>query len=329
MLFAFISRGNSVVFSYATVQVIYVTERSMSVKNSLISAIMMLFVAFGVMKGFMHYSAKQKIDELISPMKSLLNIEYNGISTSIFGPVGIKGLRLTSFTGDEILTFGKVTLSSFEKAENEKFPSHLSITLEDVRFDTRFLNEVTNDDIPKFVKELGYGELYKASNNLQKLGYDKIITDVSFDFSYKKELGSLKLRLREDIQQLGEIDILLDVIGFVPGMRALGADLKINKMSIMFNDDSYTNRLLNQFAEKESRAIDEYRIEIVKQLKDYFISNKIALSDDDINALKNFIMKPEKLIVKIHPYDPVSIENLKFYKREDVPNILNLSISSE
>lgn len=301
----------------------------MPVRNYLVSVIMMIFVAFGITKGIMYYNAKQKIDELILPMKSFLGVEYRGISTSILGSIGVKGLRLKTFNGDEILTFGKVTLSSFNKDENEKIPSNLSIKLEDVQFDTRFLNEVTNDDIPVFVKELGYGELYKASNNLAKLGYDKIISDVSFEFSYKKELGGVKIRLRENIRQLGEFDFLLDVIGFVPGMRAMGGDLRINKISLMFNDDSYTDRLLKQFAEKNSKAIDVYRTEIVQQLQHYLEKNKIILQDEDINALRKFIIKPDKLVIKVHPYEPVSIDSLKFYKREDVPNILNLNISSK
>lgn len=292
---------------------------------------MMVFVAFGVIKGFLYYNAKQKIDELLTPMKSVIHVEYDGISTSVLGAIGIKGLRLNTFDGDEVLTFGKVTLNSFDKKENEKIPSYLSITLADVRFDTRFISEVKNDDIPTFVKELGYGELYKESNNLQKLGYDRIISDINFDFTYKKELGGVKIRFQENIKQLGELDILLDVIGFVPGMRAMGAgaDLKINKMSLMFNDNSYTNRLLKRFAERESQELDVYRSKLVNQIKHYLEKNKIVLKDEDINALKNFILKPSKLVVKIHPAEPVLLENLKFYKREDVPAILNLTINSE
>ncbi|MFV2060457.1 MAG: hypothetical protein ACC653_07200 [Gammaproteobacteria bacterium] len=301
----------------------------MSLRNAAVSMIMMLFVAFGVMKGFMYYSAKEKIDELIHPMKSFLNVEYQGISTSLMGSIGIKGLRLTSFNGDEILSFGRVTLSSFEKADNEKIPSNLSILLDDVQFDARHLNEVTNNEIPNFVRELGYGELYKFSNNLEKLGYDKITADIIFEFSYKKELGGVKLRLRENIVELGELDIFLDVIGFVPGMHAMGADLKIKKISLMFDDDSYTNRILKRFADKDNKAVNEYRIEIAQQLKKFLAQNKIMLDDSDINALKKFINKPKKLIVKIHPAEPVSVENLKFYKREDIPKILNLNISTE
>ncbi len=301
----------------------------MSVRNSVVSVIMMIFVVFGAIKGFMHYSAKQQIDELILPMRSFINVDYNGISTSVFGSVGVKGLRLTSFNGDEVLTFGKVTLSSFEKEKSNKIPSNLSIILEDVRFDTRYLNEVTDDDIPVFVKELGYSELYKFSNNLEKLGYDKISTDIKFEFSYRKEFGSVKLRLRENIKELGELDFLLDVIGFVPGMKAMSADLKINKISLMFDDDSYTNRLLKRFAEKDSRGVEEYRTEIAKQLEHYLAKNKIILESSDLKALKKFINKPDKIIVKVHPLEPVSIENLKFYKHEDVPKILNLKISTE
>ncbi len=301
----------------------------MSFRNIIVSGVMMVFVAFGVMKGFLYYSAKQKIDELLIPMKSFLHVEYDGISTSVLGAIGIKGLRLNTFDGDEVLTFGKVTLNSFDKAEHEKIPSYLSITLDDVRFDTRFITQVANEDVPSFVKELGYSELYKESNNLQKLGYDRIISDINFDFSYKKELGGVKIRFQENIKQLGELDILLDVIGFVPGMRAMGADLKINKISLMFNDDSYTNRLLKRFAERESQELDVYRSELVEQIKHYLEKNKIVLKDDDINALKKFITKPSKLVVKIHPAEPVLLENLKFYKREDVPAILNLTISAE
>jgi hypothetical protein len=289
----------------------------------------MLFVAFGVVKGIMHYNAKQKVDELILPLKSFLHVEYSGISTSLMGAIGVKGLRLTSFNGDEVLTFGKVVLSSFEKDEIEQIPSNFSISLENVQFDTSYLNEVTPKDIPAIVTELGYGDLYQFSNNLEKLGYDKITADINFKFLYKRELGGVKLHLRENIRQLGEIDILLDVIGFVPGMRAMSADLKIKKLSIMFDDDSYTDRILKRFADKDSKTVNEYRIEIVEQLKNYLVINKVALEDSDIKALKKFLNNPNKLIVKISPPEPVSVDNLKFYKRKDVPKILNLKISAE
>ncbi len=301
----------------------------MLIRNALVSTIMMFFVVFGVVKGFMYYKAKQKIDDLIQPMKSFLNVDYNGISTSLLGSVAVKGLRLTSFNGDEVLTFGKVTLSSFDKGENETIPVNLSITLDDVRFDARHLSEITNDKVPTMVKELGYAKLYAFSNNLEKLGYDNISADINFDFSYKQDVGGVKLHLREKIKQLGEIDILLDIIGFVPGMRAMGADLKINKFSIMFDDDSYTNRLLKRFADNDSKAVGEYRIELVDQLKHYLAMNKIILEDSDIKALKKFINKPDKLIIIINPYEPVSVNSLKFYKREDVPKILNLNIIAE
>jgi len=301
----------------------------MTIRNILISVVMMFFVTFGVIKGFMYYNAKQKIDKLIYPMKSYLNVRYEGISTSLLGSIGVKGLRFTAFDGEEIVTFGKVTLSSFDKDENEIIPSNISITLQDVRFDTRFLPEVTNEKIPSFVKELGYGDLYKVSNNLYKLGYDKIIADINFEFSYTKEVGGVNLRFQEKIKQLGEFDILLEIIGFIPGMRSMGTELKINKMRLVFNDDSYTNRLLSRLAAKENRPVDEYRTELVNKLQHYLEINKIILTHDDINALKKFIKKPDKLTISLNPSDPEVIENLKFYKREDVLKLLNLNISSE
>ncbi len=301
----------------------------MSTRNILVSIVMMLFVTFGVVKGVMYYIAKQKIDELITPMNEYMHVEYSGISTSIFGPIGVKGLRLSTFSGDEVLTFGRVMLLTFDKDENDQIPSNISVSFEDIRFDTRFMDELTNDDVPAFVKKLGYSNLYKVSNNLPQLGYDKIISDIYIDFSYRKNLGGVKLRFRENIQQLGELDILLDVIGFIPGLRAIGSDLKINKMSLMFNDDSYTDRILQYFADKDEKELSVYRIEIVEQLKNYLEKNRIALEDDDIQALKQFIMKPNKLVVEVNPYEPVSVENLEFYKREDVPNLLNLHISAQ
>ncbi len=301
----------------------------MSTRNILVSIVMMLFVTFGVVKGVMYYMAKQKIDKLITPMNEYMHVDYSGISTSIFGPIGVKGLRLSTFSGDEVLTFGRVMLLTFDKDEKEKIPSNISISFEDIRFDTRFLDEITNDEVPAFVKKWGYSDLYKVSNNLQQLGYDKIISDVYIDFSYRKTLGGVKLRFRENIQQLGELDILLDVIGVIPGLKAMGADLKINKMRLMFNDNSYTDRILQYFADKDEKELDVYRVEIVEQLKNYLEKNRISLEDDDIRALKQFIMKPNKLIIAINPYEPVSVENLEFYKREDVPNLLNLTISAK
>lgn len=300
----------------------------MSPRNIIVSVLILIAAGYGSTKAFMYYQAKQRIDRLIAPVSIYVDIGYESISTSLFGPVGIKGLKIRSWDGGGEILFSKVTLQSFEIKENEQLPSYMHITFDDVQFSTAVYSNLSQD-VPELIKKLGYTKLYNAFGDLKSLGYDEIVMDMYFELFYNKKNGNFKVKFGEAIENLGELDILFDLLDVFPTVGISNMQAKIKEISLDYKDKSYIERLIKKFSQQNNQDMEVYRTELVNKLGRDLAAHKLDLGSEALQELKKFITKPGRLTVTVNPYDPVAIDSLKFYKIEDVPKLLNVQIYAQ
>ena len=221
-----------------------------------------------------------------------------------------------------------MTLQSFEIKKNEQLPSHMHITFDDVQFSTAVYSNLSQD-VPELIKKLGYTKLYNALGDLKSLGYDEIVMDMYFELFYNKENGNFKVKFGEAIENMGELDILFDLLDVFPTVGASNMQAKIKKISLDYKDKSYIQRLIKKFSQENNQDMEVYRAELVDKLDHDLAAHKLDLGSYALQELKKFITNPGRLTININPYDPVAIDSLKFYKTEDVPKLLNVQIYAQ
>lgn len=290
---------------------------------------MVASAGYGGTKLYMYYQAKAKIDTLLAPVSLFFDVSYEGISTSVFGPVGVKGLRLRSRDDNEEITFGKVTLEAYKKEENATIPAHIHVSLNDVRLSAHFAGENKESNVPAIISQFGYGDLYRDSHDLASLGYSEIIGNFYFEFFYDQQKGDITVKLGEEIESLADIDIILNFTGVVPGMSATSMQGKINKIFAAYKDNSFVDRLIEKYAKRNNMDIETYRKQLVAGLDKELANKQIDLGEKTTAELKAFLTKPGKLTISMRPHEPVDIDSLKYYKPGDLPDLLNLHIVAE
>lgn len=317
----------------------------MRIKNIFISITMLGLVGYGGLKAYMYYKAKKDIDMILAPARMVMQVEYDRIATSVFGPVGIKGLRFHIPQIDEDISVGEVMLEKFDhEGELTKgyVPNHIRFTMTGLRMNVSLLEKlekfsdqakqqrnIQTDDTPEVIRRLGYGPLYQKLDDLRELGYDRIVADLSFDMQLNATRQEATIIFRENMQEFGDMSVMIKMAGMSNNINGAVLGAKLKEVKMEFIDDSYVERIFKMFAKEQNTEVGQLRQKIIAGLEEELASKQIKLNKDAIKNLKAFMKDPNKLVVTMYPFQPVGVESIKHYKPGDVPMLLNLQVYAE
>jgi len=316
----------------------------MRIKNVFVSIIMLGLVAYGGLKLFMYFQAKKDVDALLAPARAFMDVQYDQISSSVFGPVGIKGLRFSIPQLDETITIGEFKLldySNIGKMMNGALPSRLRFSIHDLQFNFNLLDKIEKkakqeaqrrgqpyphpkEATPEIIKRLGYQNLYNRSNDMRALGYKQVNLDFDFDLQFNLDTLEARAIMYESMDGAGEFVIDFSFADMSSNMASAILGVKIKEMKIDYTDHGYVDRLLKLYADEQNMELEAYRKLVAAKFEQDMAEKKIKFNADSIKSIKRFIENPKRLIVTAYPYRPVAIESIKHYKPGDVPMLLNL-----
>jgi len=323
----------------------------MRLKNLFIMLIVVGLAGYGALKLYVFYRAKDNFQQILycagmprlpsgAPPKDF--IDYDHISASVFGPIGIKGLKVRIPPLEEEIDFGEVVLTYDYDGDLKTCPTpkHINFTINHLRMNVSLLEKIekqkadyrrrrglpAEDQVPDLVSRLGYSELYRQLGDLRALGYNKIDMDVSFDLTFDPDNNQATFNLHEKVRDLGDFNFMITVANMAKNINSAVLGVKIKEAKIEFNDESYVSRLYKMFAAMNNQDVVEYRKNVIAGLDADFSNNQIKLGKDSVKNLKSFLSDPKRLIVTMYPYEPVGIQSVKLYKPGDVPLLLNLQI---
>jgi hypothetical protein len=325
----------------------------MRLKNVLVTLIVVGLAAYGALKLYVFSRAKDNFQQILYcagiprmpadvPKSNIF--DYDHISASVFGPIGIKGLKIRIPPLDEEVNFGEVILTYDYDGDLKTCPTpkHINFTIHDLRMNVSLLDKIAkqkeelrrqgrlgDDAVPDLVSRLGYTDLYTQSMDLRALGYDQLDMNISFDLTFNPEDKEATFNVHENVKDLGDFRFMITVTGMAKNINSAVLGAKLKEAKLEYHDASYINRLFKMFADTKKVDVTTYRKDIVNGLDSDFTSKQIKLGQDSIKNLKDFLEKPKQLIVTMYPYEPVGIESIKLYKPGDVPLLLNLQIYTQ
>jgi hypothetical protein len=324
----------------------------MRVKNTLVTLIVVGLAGYGALKLYVFYRAKDNFQQILycagmprgmsvnAPAKSDY-FDYDHISASVFGPIGIKGLKIRIPPLDEEISFGEVLLTYDYDGDIKTCPTpkHINFSINDMQLNVSLLEKIAkqqadfkqqrgieDDGVPELVSRLGYANLYTHASDFRALGYNHLDMDIAFDLSFNEEDQEATFKVHEKMKGMGNFNFTITVASMAKNINSAVLGAKLKEAKIEYDDDSYVSRLFKMFAEANKQDVDTYRKALVAGLAADFSSKQIKLGDDSINNLKSFLQDPKHLLVTMYPYEPVGIESIKLYKPGDVPMLLNLQI---
>lgn len=325
----------------------------MRLKNVLITLAVVGLAGYGGLKLHVFYNAKENFQQILycAGMPRLPDnvpksdyFDYDRISASIFGPIGIKGLKIRIPGLDEEISFGEITLTVDYDGDikNCPTPRHINFAVKEMRVDVTLLEKIEKqqeeyrrkglveaEQVPAVIRRLGYSELYQRTDDFRALGYNSLVVDFTFDMKVNKSSDEATVGYQVAMRDLGDLRTKMTISGVAKNINSAVLGAKIKEASIEFDDDSYIERLFKVFAEQHNTDVDTYRASLLEGMQGEFDARELKLNPDTVSNLKKFLAEPGKLIVTMYPFNPVGIESIKHYKPGDVPMLLNLQIYAE
>lgn len=323
----------------------------MRLKNLLISLVVVGLAGYGALKLYVFYRAKNDFQQILycmgmprqpisAPPKSRF-FDYDHITASIFGPIGIKGLKFRIPALDEEIDIGEIRFTYDYDGDLKTCPTprHVNLSIQGLRMNVSLFEKYNKliakrrerlglgeVPVPELVSRLGYTRLYEESTNLRSLGYDKLDVDMSFDLANDTKNKLATTTFHENIKQLGDFTFSITVADLAKNIDSAVLGIKIKEAKMVYRDDSYISRLFKMFAAQNNMDVAAYRKQVVDNLATDFSSRQVKLGKDSVNNLKDFLRDPKQLILTMYPYEPVGIQSIKLYKPGDVPMLLNLQV---
>lgn len=325
----------------------------MRLKNVFVTLIVVGLAGYGALKLYVFYKAKDNFQQILycagmprmpadAPRSNFF--DYDHISASVFGPIGIKGLKFRIPPLEEEISFGEVILTYDYDGDlkNCPTPKHINLTINDLHMNVSLIEKIAKknaelrrrgrlvgNSVPELVSRLGYTELYNQSTNLRELGYDQLDMNISFDLAFNPDDQEATFNLNQNVKGMGDFKFRMTVTGMAKNFNSAVLGVKLKEAKIEYVDETYVSHLFKLFADMNKLDVKTYRKNIVAGLDADFASKQIKLGQDSVKNLKAFLENPKQLIVTMYPYEPVGLDSIKLYKPGDVPLLLNLQVYTQ
>ena len=257
--------------------------------------------------------ARQKVEDFISKTSGLMEIDYRKVSVNLIGlNAYVKDVTVKAQGEEEGIKIDKITLYKAREGKDKSHGVHIALNGISVHAD----------------------QLIEDRDTVRDLGYQNIKADMEVDYDYDDRKREFRLNtLRIGAKEIGDIDFSLQLTNIeldpekVILMLFSFPRIEINEAVLNFTDDSLVRRLLNFYAKKEGKTVDEAIRQLTVKMDEEITRANDPFVTQSMEAVKSFIYKPNKIMVSLAPKEPVPIGKLKdlVYQNEYI-KLLNIKV---
>lgn len=316
-------------------------------KNLIIWAVILGAAGYGGSKFLLHHKIGKGVDTAVLFMSPFVNVEYDGVSSTMTGELTIDGIRaqITGFKDEVYIDrLGIDTPSYFsllnltDVAENlqspdDVIPDYFGFIAEGVRM------SVNADYVQKLHKEIMKqvsasdiedpaaactGKYGFSPDVLTRLGYSEQVVSVSAHF--RRGESNYTVAVTSTIEDMWQMEAELTLAGDMVSEMAKGPRYRprMSSMRIEYVDQSLNERVA-RYCGRLGLSEEDILVAQLDKLKYFGVENGIEFDEYVIDPYTEFLKGKSTLIVTADPTEPVSISQIGLYKPSDVPALLDLS----
>ncbi len=316
-------------------------------KNLIIWAIIFGVVGYGGSKLLLHHKVGRGVDQAVLMVSPFVNIEYDGVSSTMGGQLTIDGVRayVTGFE-DEIYIdrLGIDTPSYFSllgladireniRSPDDVIPDYFGIVVEGVRmrvnadyFKKAYAASVAGIDEADLKADAARctGKYGFSPETLARLGFSDQVVSVTAHF--RKGEGQYSVEMTSNVENMWDIEATMALAGDMLTELSKGTRYRprMREMRIVFKDLSLRERV-EKYCGQLGMSEDEIVAAQLEKLRHMGEVNGVEFDEYVIAPYTEFVKGKSTLVVTAKPREPVSLSQISLYKPSDVPALLDLS----
>lgn len=295
-------------------------------RNWVLLLVLVPAVAYGVAKVAIWYTVRDGMENLRHSLAPVATMEYSRVLSSVFGPFGATGIRISPHVFDAEITIGSALihienpLEKFEflnTAMKKRIPTTFNFSLNNIRVPLTgevgawLDSNMSTGGSTSQVCDTETGTSFSAAD-MKEMGYEDLVGNVVLDYAYDRRGGGLATYLKVTLRDMFEVTLE----GTIPASevvftfdRVKGVP-KFSDASVTLNDLSWSSRF-NQFcANKLGITEQAYVQKRLDASRKSFEESGFRPSAELMAALEKFATGKAPLTLNVNPRDPIELTGI-------------------
>ncbi len=316
-------------------------------KNLIIWAVILGAAGYGGSKLLLHHKVGQGVDQAVIIASPFVNIEYEGVSSTMSGELTIDGItaHISGFDDpiyidrlgiDTPSYFSLLSLADIRQniqSPDDVIPRYFGLLIEGVhmRVNSDYFKRAYAASVDKINDEALQQDAARCTGKygfspetLTRLGFTDQVVSVTAHF--RKGEGEFAIEMTSDVEDMWAFDANLTLAGDMVTEMAKGSRFRprMKDMRIVFEDQSLNARV-EDYCGKLGLSADEIQAAQLAKLR--YMGDLYGIEFDEyvIDPFIEFLGGKSTLVVTARPSEPISLSQISLYRPSDVPALLDLS----
>jgi NAD(P)-dependent dehydrogenase (short-subunit alcohol dehydrogenase family) len=296
--------------------------------------------------GYLWYTTKRQVDQIVTMAKPFAEISYGGIDVSPNGSVGVRRVRIVPNSTNDAITIGAIRLNAPNfmallhirwQLSRDQLPEALSLSFQEVELplggsilSASSVQAARSSPLDN-LEALGCGPINVLGGaEWREMGYDRFVGNI--EIGYHVDRRNNVLNLRTDSATRDWATLNLD-IGFAltqppESLMELATSFtpKLAKLNFVLRDDGFNQRRNNYCAAKAGKAVPEFLADHVRLVVERLRANGIVPGPGLIAAYQRYLTEDGALTLTATPPAPINPAELNEYAPADVVKLLGLTL---
>lgn len=315
-------------------------------KTFLIALPVILVLLVGGVWGYLWYSTKQQLDEIIQLAKPFADINYRSIDVSLAGSITVNRIRAIIEPLNDAVSIGSIRLSTpnllalldiSSQLRSGRLPRALRLSMEnfEVSLDGGIMGASemakTNRSAFSDLDALGCGSLQTFSGTeWREMGYSNMVSNATWGYQLSPSHDVLELQIDSDTRDWAALNLRIGFAISPPTSSIIGLasslSSKITQLEVLIRDLGFNERRNNYCVAKTGKPVDAYLADHVRLVAQRLQANGLQLGGGLIEAYRQYLASGSQLAIGASPPIPIDLRELQFYKPDDVKKLLELVV---
>lgn len=312
--------------------------------NLLITLLVVLALTAGGVWGYLWYSTRQQVEQIVAAAKPFAEISYGGIEVLPTGSTGVKQVKIIPHFVNDVISIGAIRLNAPNlldllnirwQLSRGQVPGAMSLSVH--QLDIPLYGDIIGskprpphqrapfDDL----QTLGCGPVaHFSGSEWQEMGYDRLFSNMKI--GYRLNANRMNVYVNNDTRDWAALSLDMSFALTSPpaSIMELTTSLtpKLASLNAILQDDGYNTRRNNYCAAKAGKPINEYIADHVRLVNERLRANGVNLGPGLIAAYQRYLTENGTLTLTANPPAPIDPTELQFYKAEDVVKLAGLTV---